>query len=326
MQKIGDEMQAATGALNLQDPRPQVLDLCMAPGGYSKSVLKYSPHARVLGVTLPADLGGHKLLIPRDGRETRVSVCFTDITMLASEFGVTDLPKDHPDISNFSDRRLWLDEAVDLVFCDGQVLRTHTPHIASYRECCEATRLTCSQLILALQRIKCGGTLIMLLHKVDAWRTMKLLSTFEKFAEIELFKPVKCHGTRSSFYLIAKNVQPHSAEALAALREWKASWKNATFPPSTDGRPQGLRQLGQNGAQKGEIQDLLAVFGETLIELGEPIWQIQSEALSKADWLKDKGAAISEAGAALETKRGSSTSVDAASASILMGHLRIADE
>ena len=277
MQRIGDEIQATTHALSLSEPDAQVLDICMAPGGYSASALKYSPHARVSGLTLPVAQGGHKLLIPNGPRDARVSVRFADITMLATEIGVmaSDIPDDHPDRANFSFERMWAGKLYDLVFCDGQVLRTHAKHIATYREQCEAGRLMCSQLLFAMQRIKPGGTLIMLLHKVELWKTIKLLNTFDQIAQIELIKPVAGHRTRSSFYLVAKNVQPREALALAAVDEWRQAWKTATFSDSA-----------KTEEDNEEIPRLLESFGKRLIELGNPIWEIQKNALKTAPWLK----------------------------------------
>ncbi len=63
MRQIGDEIQEATGALDIPGESPQVLDLCMAPGGYTASTLKHSPHAHVSGITLPETEGGHPLLV-----------------------------------------------------------------------------------------------------------------------------------------------------------------------------------------------------------------------------------------------------------------------
>lgn len=124
----------------------------------------------------------------------------------------------------------------------------------------------------------------MLLHKADALRTIQLLALFDKISSIELFKPTKAHATRSSFYLIAKNVQPQQAEALAAVASWKKAWKEATFPQSTNEEAENV----QIDIAK-EVEEVLSSFGERLIELGNPIWQIQRDALGKVKWLRPKG-------------------------------------
>ena len=52
MQQIGDELEAATHAIT-QLPfgatKIRVLDLCMAPGGYTATALKYNDNAEAFG-------------------------------------------------------------------------------------------------------------------------------------------------------------------------------------------------------------------------------------------------------------------------------------
>lgn len=287
MRKIGDEINTASGgALELPDSKPRVLDLCMAPGGYTASALKHSPHANVCAFTLPTNFGGHKIFHRRD---ERLKTRFGDITMLYKEFGLTELPLDHPESSNFSDQRLCNEgELFDLVFCDGQALRTHKQYIADYRQQVEAVRLTVSQLVLAMQRMKSGGTLIMLLHDIGSYETIKILSVFDKVADIQLFKPVSAHRKKSSFYLIAQKVQPGLPEAVAAVNEWKMVWKDLTFP-ALDPHGQRVPLNEVDEAERMEaVHGLLEDFARRVIELGEPIWKMQKEALENAPWTKKK--------------------------------------
>src|SRR2546423_6558730 len=58
----------------------------------------------------------------------------------------------------------------DLVLCDGQVLRTHVR--APYREMREARRLAVTQLAIGLEHLRIGGTMVVLLHKVEATDTV----------------------------------------------------------------------------------------------------------------------------------------------------------
>lgn len=281
MLQIGDELHDATGALALSGTSPQVLDLCMAPGGYTASALKYSPHAHVSGITLSEEEGGHKLLVHRGFRDPRVEVAQLDITMLSSEFGTSEIqvPEHHPDKLKFlPGQRPYLDKSFDLIFCDGQVLRTHVR--STYRERSEALRLTCSQLIFAMQRVRLGGTIIVLLHKADAWDTVKLLCQFNDFARIQLFKPKKKHALRSSFYLVASKVDPNHPVAVSAVVGWKANWMNATFAYDTDSLDPEKKRAGTTD----EVSDVLKEFGSTLIEVGEPVWAIQRDALKSVAW------------------------------------------
>ncbi|GBF62891.1 hypothetical protein TMEN_5482 [Trichophyton mentagrophytes] len=254
MRRIGDQLQATKHII----PRPgeasklNVLDICMAPGGYSATVLKHNGFARIYGLSLPEEEGGYQILLQNWRKDPRVQILQTDITMLSTELGCPDLlPPDNPAASQFSDCKPFDGLEADLVFCDGQ-------------------------LILALQRIKKGGTMVMLLHRVNSPRNVVLLHNFSQFAEIDLFKPTPSHAARSSFYLVVKNVDPTSSGACQMLEKLKSAWKRKTLQAFND-EPHGVER---NVSE--EMRDILqSSFGERLINLGEPIWEIQREALEK---------------------------------------------
>ena len=281
MKTIGVELNDVTAALSLggdNDSRMQVLDLCLAPGGYSAAVLDLNPTASIDAVSLPHQDGGHRVLIPFGRRDPRVQILFTDITMFATEYGVDmdNIPAEHPDAAKFQPLRPYEGKQYDLVLCDGQVLRTQKRE--GYREVCEPTRLTNAQLILGLQRIKPGGTLIILLHRLETWHVVMLIRSFSMFAEIKFFKPVKAHAIRSSFYMIAKNIQPQNMNANLALERYRNLWHRATF----DG------DAGLGGVEiTKDIAALLEEFGPRLVELGREIWRVQADALEKAPFMQN---------------------------------------
>jgi len=137
MQEIGDEMQAATGVFcqnNRSEDGVGILDLCMAPGGYTASALKYNPTAKAIGITLPPDKGGHEVFL----NSYRSTILYHDITMFAKEFGVDEVPCTHPGHDSFSLERPFIDQRFDFVICDGQVLRKHKR--PEYQERTEANR------------------------------------------------------------------------------------------------------------------------------------------------------------------------------------------
>ncbi|KAF8226608.1 hypothetical protein L208DRAFT_1406817 [Tricholoma matsutake] len=278
MRSLGKEIDDATGAFCY--PHPHTLDLCMAPGGYSATVLDGHPDATIRGVSLPRSLGGYRLMVRYDRRDPRVQVRFMDITMLAAEFGVrlNDIPSHHPDASQFVSDRPFLGQDFDIVICDGQVLKEHIR--GEWREYYEATRLLMSQLILGLQRIKKGGTFVMLLHKFATWYTCTLLKTFDAFSSVTLFKPESMHAKKSTFYLVAKNVQPQSGPAKEAVKEWKRVWYLATF-----GGDEGRGSFQEDPSEE-LVAAFLEEFGSRLVQLGETIWGVQTRALENAPYAR----------------------------------------
>lgn len=264
---------SSVGRLRIQ---PKFLDLCMAPGGFSQFLIDLHPHSEVCGISLPVSSGGHKILLNTE--DPRVNIQFLDITMLASEMlsskeDLLKIPQDHPDAGNFRSDRPYLNATFDCVICDGQVLRTHER--SEYRESVEAARLFMSQLVIGLSRIRPGGAMVILLHKLEKWRNMRLLHLFNKFSNVQLFKPKRSHALRSSFYMIASDVQPQSHHATEAVDSWKKVWTAATFGPPEP----------ENHSEK-DAQDVLDSFGEQYLRLGTPIWLIQKNALEKSSFCR----------------------------------------
>ena len=124
-----------------------------------------------------------------------------------------------------------------------------------------------------------GGTIIVLLHKVEAIDNVTLLYIFNKFSKIQLFKPEKHHKKRSSFYLVATDVQKHHAEAIALLGRLKDQWKVATF-----GQKEEYRTWLE--AHALDPVQLVEEFGEELVRLGRKVWDIQGKGLEKASFIK----------------------------------------
>jgi len=156
---------------------------------------------------------------------------------------------------------------------------------ASDREQFEATRLLTSQLVLGLQRIRPGGTMVILMHKADAWPSVLLMRDFVGFTDkLVLFKPTSGHKTRSSFYLVAKGVQPQHEAALQATGRWKAKWRMATFGLGSGDAFEG--EVLSNGEEAG-VRAVLDEFGPTLVAMAESVFAVQAEALRKAPWMKE---------------------------------------
>ncbi|TVY93142.1 hypothetical protein LAWI1_G001265 [Lachnellula willkommii] len=256
--------------------------------GYTAAVLKFNPRASSFAITLPQDQGGHPLHVERS---RLAGLQLLDVTMLINEYTDKPIPPNHPDREKFLTIRPFRFHSFDLVFCDGMVLRTQQRE--NYREGNEVIRLATSQLILAMQRIKAGGTLVMLLHKIDSFPAANLLHIFSKFAKVEAFKPQKKHATRSSFYMIAKDVQPGHEAAKAVVEEWKGAWWRATFG--------GEAGTGEPKVDPPEsvVVNMLEEFGEQLMEMGRPVWRTQGDALSRTEYAGDGSIVRSESAAGL---------------------------
>ncbi|KAF7852599.1 uncharacterized protein EAF02_012186 [Botrytis sinoallii] len=223
MQQIGEEMHNAHSIFNIPfvpDGQVNVLDLCMAPGGHTAAALDYRNSFKAYAITLNPASGGHNVMIDTSRLQ---GLRYCDITMF------TEHPEDLK--SKFSDIKPYTFIKYHLVFADGKTLRTHDRIKDTYKANLskETVRLQTSQLILAMNRMHNGGTLVMLLHKIDTWHSAFMLYTFSKFAKVEVFKPVKKHATRSSFYMIAKDIKINHPETIKAIEEWKEDWFYATF-------------------------------------------------------------------------------------------------
>ncbi|PYI36409.1 FtsJ-like methyltransferase family protein [Aspergillus indologenus CBS 114.80] len=277
MKNIGHDMHQMTDVFfinGLNSDKQAILDMCVAPGGFLATALRINPQARAIGFSLPKSEGGHNVLLPK---HHNVSLKFLDITMLAADMGRLDIPNGHPDAGKFLPRQFSSEQRFDLVICDGQVLRTHER--ATYREHREARRLTLTQLALGLEHVKLGGTMIVLLHKVESPDVVRLLHAFTAFASVRLYKHPRFHAMRSSFYMLATNIRNDGPEAAMAIQGWKKIWDAATFG-TDDMYHQTLHEYSV------DIDLLLRDFGPRLAMLGKHDWSIQADALAKSPFVR----------------------------------------
>ena len=190
-----------------------------------------------------------------------------------------DIPDEHFDFGKFQNDEIWVEKQFDLIFCDGQVFRNHCQIMTKHRQRCEARRLICSQLLIALRHVRVGGSMMILLHKIDSWDTVLTLRAFDQFASIVLFKPLAAHKAKGSFYFVVKNVQPHHKNALRAVQDWIKVWKDVTFRTWTsEGREDAFSgNRSDSTALSQQVTKVMDEFGERLIILRENAWKIQKE-------------------------------------------------
>lgn len=275
MQRVGAKMQEATGVFTFSSKRPSMLALGCAPGGFIGTALKVNPDVQIIGITLPVKDKGVECLV----RNRRLSLIEADVTMLAADLGMaeSDIPADHPDAHNFLARQIRPRQQFDLVTCEGGVLRTH--EVASYREHREASRLKTSQLAIALARVRPGGAMVVLMHKAETRNSLCLFYTFSRFAKVRLFKPDVQHQHRSSFYMIATDVQSQGEAAQRAVRQWTGEWEAATFGTDDEYR----EEIRGNALDTDEV---LKEFGEEWVEMCREVWNLQIQGLQKKSFTK----------------------------------------
>ncbi|KAL4908312.1 hypothetical protein BDW74DRAFT_175002 [Aspergillus multicolor] len=234
MQQIAEDMNRQTGVFNIHlstcNPphQPAILDICMAPGGFLAVALEHNPTTQALALSLPPEEGGHNIALNLD-LYPNLTAHFCDITVLATDMGinVAEILPTHPDSSHFLPTHFDPNQKFDLAFCDGQVLRTHTR--ASYREKREATRLNLTQLILSLSHLKPGGTMIVLLHMIEAPNMVQMLYEFSGFSTVNVYKHTKYHAKRSSFYMAATGIRTDSEEAKSSSRKMATTMEESGF-------------------------------------------------------------------------------------------------
>ena len=278
MKRIGGQLQSVANLVPPASKRTdfEALDICMAPGGFTSTVLKRNRLAKVCGLTMPEDEGGHSVLLENWQENDRVNIEFMDITMLSAEMGFPGLVlQDHPAASKFSNTIPYEGRKFDLIFCDGQVLVSKEPE-GEFNH--RATRLTCAQLVLALQRVKPGGTMVMLEHQTHRPQVVRLIEAFSHFSRVRLVKPYPMHAKRNSYYLVAKGIIPGHDRARRLVRDLKALWGACSAEVLGVDLP---KEAGQEMDAKEDIEDLLESFGKKLVKLATPVWKIQKDALEK---------------------------------------------
>jgi hypothetical protein len=299
--EIGEEMDEKTSVITLAagdiGQSPRVLDIGMAPGRFAQTVLRKHRDARIRGITLPSEMGGLKIMLPRWKDDLRIRIEFVDITVLANEMGrpATSIPTQHPDIAKFSPKRPFQDETFDLVFCGATGATTRLEHAgAEHHGSHKRLRLATSQLVFALQRLRNQGSLVLVMHKPESFDTAEIIRTFIKCSRVRLFKSKRKHAITSSFYIVATEVNTQSEEMRLAVVKWKRQWEAATFQP--DQEPSDCLR-----ASEDQVREMLAEFGPQLIDLATPLWKAQADALRVSPFLKELNSTSTARSAAAST-------------------------
>lgn len=233
-------------------------------------MLKKNHRARGLGISLEEEKGGHKYLLKSKlgKRHELVSANLTYFQLGPTPILDTDKLQFLPDS--------FVSEIFDLCILDAHQLRWQKD-----AEGWDGWRLAISQIILALEGIKRGGTLIMKLSRPDHLYTARILWMLDQVStDLQACKPLTMHRDRGSFYAIALGVglrEPAGPALPSFLHAFQKLWVELTFGGDGDGRWMTDEDLDFLISE----EELALFFADRLIQLGRPVWFIQAQALAK---------------------------------------------
>ncbi|KAJ7288544.1 hypothetical protein C8J57DRAFT_1116118 [Mycena rebaudengoi] len=170
------------------------LDLGCCPGGFSSYILGKNPRAEGVGISLGVESGGHACLLDEDDL-LRFELHWADLTQY--QLGPEPIPD--PRLQNIP-----VAPGFDLVLIDGHPLRAAQARgdAAVYLH---GDRLLISQVIVGLAAVLPGGTVVLKQSKPERLITSQLIYLLDVLsADTRTWKPVCMHGTRSTFYIVAK--------------------------------------------------------------------------------------------------------------------------
>ncbi|KAJ5288324.1 hypothetical protein N7508_011099 [Penicillium antarcticum] len=272
--QVGRGMALETSIFRLDSVCPRMLDLCMAPVGFTTTAAKEAPGLFIDAVTLPAEIGGYEVM----AKDICQNIIYTDITMYLMKMVCQEsIPTAHPDSSSFELCLPFLDNQYDIAICGEAVGRDHPRE--KYRSHCESQRLMVSQLVFAMHCLKPGGSIMLLLHRIESWDTVCILHAFNKFSDIRLYKHAKAHAIKSSFYLVARRVNLEHHTARHSMDYWKSLWRYLTFKQFQEIQFSLL-------IDDVSLQIMINEFDLQFLRLAEPIWKIQVDALRNAPFMR----------------------------------------
>lgn len=174
-----------------------------------------------------------------------------------------------------------------LVVLDGHLLRAQ-----ENARRWEYGRLLISQLVMGLQAVKIGGTMVVKLSRPDNVRTAKLLYLLDIIsASLITCKPRSMHSNRGTFYAVAKGVR-YGAEArcfTTLIEGLQKLWHELTYG-GDEGHGRFITEMDLDFIiRTDELADRYLL---RLIELGREVWAVQAAALRRM--FKSKGIAVDD--------------------------------
>jgi 23S rRNA U2552 (ribose-2'-O)-methylase RlmE/FtsJ len=241
------------------------------PGGFSLAMFQRNSEATGEGVALPESQGGIRCFLEEPMR-SRIHIHTHDVTRfnLMPKDSEMHVPADYPP-PPFSTK-------FDLILLDAHRFDTGDETIVSW----EPVRMIFSQLSIAFEYLTVGGIVVIRLGNPTHDQTAAIMYILSRlFESIKVHKPISSHDHRKSFYTVASGFQKDTFEnsnfLQSVLETFRDCWWKTTFG-GQDGK--GVN-VGEWWEEIVRTEDLPELFGERLIQLSLPLWEIQTEGLKK---------------------------------------------
>ncbi len=245
-----------------------------SPGGFSRHIFWSNLLATGTGISLPPQQGGHKNLLERKYRR-RLTLVEADMTMFNSAPDEPVLFRGprlmEPIPSCVSSRQF------EFVICDAHPIPT-----GGIPSPLASQRLLLSQLVMALDRVELGGTITFKLSHPERLYTAQYMYMFDRLSDGQVLvkKPETMHGTRGSFYLVAKNVGG-TGESRGYLEMYLEKLRRLWWELSREGA-RTLMYGDMNFVASLETMIRPEVLAR-IVELGRPVWSVQLRHLEHLD-------------------------------------------
>ena len=254
-----------------------------SPGGFSSYILQKNKRARGIGISLPVTRGGHTFLL-EDVYGSRYELIEKDIlqydleplrTLADTTFDTTrNLPGEF--LSRFP-----------LVLMDAHALRTyHHPQLTEPTQeewkavhGCYRDSLLITQLIIGLESVAPGGTIITKLSHVECYPSAQLVYLLDHLCDkLILHKPRSMHSSRGTCYVVAKGV---GGVRFAKARQVYLAGLRKLLVQLRHGGPDGRGRMISPGDLDfiATTHTILNEYLDRLIDLARGVWLAQVEGL-----------------------------------------------
>ncbi|KIK69999.1 hypothetical protein GYMLUDRAFT_236448 [Collybiopsis luxurians FD-317 M1] len=287
------------------------LDLGCRPDSFASFILNNTPLAFGVGISLPQEMSlyqrchRHYLSFAEKFRHYFLDISKLDMRSQtqrsnqpnshASPGLVLKKPPEELDFVNKDDSEdAQVSKKFSLVIIDNQFVDSESTRNTS------TDLFFISQLLLALQCLVPGGTLVVRLTHPESVKTAKFLYMFDILAStVASFKPREMVGDPGSFYAVAQGIGygPHGHKMPEIIEELRKLWGKLLLEPSSPGplKSQGVRRGMLESRDLDfliytrDLKDLTTSdYVRRLAEHGEMVWTRQLEMILHARCTRPK--------------------------------------